>query len=387
MGEQRVSRLGKILVGRTGVAGSGETNLSVVSRALAAEGFVVETAGGAGGGGAEGVVGLWLFPVGAEIGAGQAAYVHRLRRRCDAVALVAVGIEDCPTWPDRAMTASRVLDPDGRLPVFAVALGLADRGDAVASGFDDLVGWIIAESDGRAAVELARRTTAERLTGLRLGSAAVRTWAGGRIHAGFRELASAGQEAAMELRVGDVERFVHWLRCSSADLERDLVGAVGEQAAHIQATALVGLAAYDRAADPRPAGPAPSMAVSWQRRTWGAEDAVLVLIGASSGLGVGRLAAGSMAGLIPGGAAVLAALLIGLGVATAAVALRRRVLLRGQARAWVAEVLADARARTEWRVAAMLTGVEAAAAAAVRRAAWRGHLGSQGTDCRAAASN
>ena len=46
-------------------------------------------------------------------------------------------------------------------------------------------------------------------------------------------------------------------------------------------------------------------------------------------------------------------------------------MLRARARAWVAEAVADARARTEWRTVALLNAAEPVVAAHVRRSANR----------------
>ena len=355
--EGRWARLGRVVV-----AGG---KSAVLCDAVAREGFVVD-----GSSVAVGVVGLCCFDVALDVGPATVELFRSLRERCDVVALVGVGIEDCPQWPARCAAVSGALDPVGAAPLFAVALTLAQDGDAQGSGLGALIAWVGDEAAGIAGVEMTRRSAAERLTGLRVGSAAVRTWAGSRIHAGFRELVTVGQGAATRLRSGDVDRFGAWVRYSTAALEDRLVHLVAEQVAHLQATALVGLGPYSCAADPRPIVPAPTRStVDWPGRSWGAEDAVLVLIGASSGLAAGRFVSGSLADWVPGWAAALVVALIGVGVAAVAVTLRRRVILRNQARAAMAEVVADARARTEWRVAAMLNGVEPAVAARVRRSA------------------
>ena len=57
-----------------------------------------------------------------------------------------------------------------------------------------------------------------------------------------------------------------------------------------------------------------------------------------------------------------------------------------KARAWVAEAVADARARTEWRTAALLNAVEPVVAAQVRRSANRMGGESGGTGARRGAS-
>ncbi|WP_415041951.1 hypothetical protein [Gordonia sp. (in: high G+C Gram-positive bacteria)] len=344
--------------GRVEMIGPGAADSGVLERALTASGFVV---------GGSATVGLWCFDVSGEPSAEAVVALRALRKRCDAVALVGTGIENCPSWPERVSRWSTVVDPDGGLALFAVASGLHDD-DPDASGLPELSAWVEESADAAASVELAGRDTVERLTGLRVGSAAVRTWAGGAIHSGFRELAAAGAREAAALRSGDVATFTRWFRHSTAGFEEAVVGAAAGQAAHLQSTATIGLRRYDRNGDPVPSASAPVPPVPWRDRGWGAEDAVIVLIGASSGLGVGRLAAGSMAAWFPGAAALIVAALLGVAVAAGAVALRRRVLLRNQARAWVVETVADARARTEWRVAAMLGGVEPAVAARVRRA-------------------
>ncbi|GED96144.1 hypothetical protein nbrc107697_01830 [Gordonia crocea] len=356
--EQQCARFGRVVV-----AGADGPPPDVLVEAFADDGFAVESVESGG----DGVVGLCCFDVGESAAPALVESVRALRRRCGAVALVGTGLTACPTWPTRIADAARVLDPDGVLPVFALALDVAARGERPASGLPELLDWVGEESDARAGAELSRRATAERLSGLRVGSAAVRSWAGGHIHGAFREVAFQAQDAAASLRARDVPAYTGWLRQCCAAVEQRLVVGVAEQAAHLQAVALVGLRAYDPVDDPRPAAP-PAAAPQWPRRAWGAEDAVLVLIGASSGLGVGRLVAGSLSGWISPWTAVALAVVLGVSVAAGAVALRRRVLLRAQARSWAGEVIADARARTEWRVAGMLNAVEPTATARIRRA-------------------
>lgn len=340
----------------------------MVIGALAAEGFNVAAEAGLA------AVGLYFVDL-ADAGAKPSTMARGLadlRACCDAVAIVGVGLEDCPQWPTRIAEIAAAADPDCAAAVFAVALRVAATGDASASGVPELVEWAVERSDSVAGTELTRRAAAERLSGLRVGSAAVRSWAGGAVHAGFRDLATVGQEAAAGVRIAEAAGFTAWIARSAENLEHGLLAAVAEQTDHLRATALVGLQAYGPSADPLPSPPVrPTAKTGWHRRAWGAEDAVIVLLGVSSGLGVGRLVAGSISGWIPGWAALVCAVLIGLGVACGAVALRRRVVLRGRARAWVAEVVGDARARTEWRTAALLNAVEPAVAAQVRRAANR----------------
>ncbi|HNP56388.1 MAG TPA: hypothetical protein PKG94_05380, partial [Gordonia sp. (in: high G+C Gram-positive bacteria)] len=337
MGERRGARFGRVAV-----AGSPGPDAAVLTSALDVEGFAVASDDG------PAAVGLYCvdlsvgpascFDDGGPQESAAKQGISELHSRCDAVAIVGVGLERCQQWPARIAALARAADPDGGAAVFAVALRVADAGDAAASGVPELVEWAVERSDAVAAVELSRRAAAERLSGLRVGSAAVRSWAGGTVHAGFRELAAAGQEAAAGMRTTEAARFVEWITRSADGLERSLVAAVAEQTAHLRATALVGLQAYSPTADPTPSPPQrPSSGMDRHRRAWGAEDAVIVLLGVSSGLGVGRLVAGSISGWIPGWMAVICAVLIGLAVAGGAVALRRRVVLRARARAWVAE--------------------------------------------------
>jgi hypothetical protein len=386
VGERRGARFGRVAV-----VGSPGPDAAVLTSALDAEGFAVASDDG------PAAVGLFcvdlsLSPASCfDDGGPQESAAKRgigeLRSRCDAVAIVGVGLECCQQWPARIAALAQAADPDGGAAVFAVALRVADAGDAAASGLPELVEWAVERSDAVAAVELSRRAAAERLSGLRVGSAAVRSWAGGAVHAGFRELAAAGQEAAAAVRTADSARLVEWITRSADDVERSLVAAVAEQTAHLRATVLVGLQAYGPTADPMPPPPTrPSAGMDWHRRAWGAEDAVIVLLGVSSGLGVGRLVAGSISGWIPGWMAVVCAVLIGLAVAFGAVALRRRVVLRARARVWVAQAVADARARTEWRTAALLNAVEPVVAAQVRRSANRMGGESGGTGARRGAS-
>lgn len=364
MVEHRGARWSRVAL--AGPAAPDGPDRAVVVAALAGRGLRVQERQ------APGTV-VWFFDVGAD--PPDAEVVFGGRDRSALVAFVGVGIEECPDWPARLTRWSATSAASARLPLFAVALGIAGVSGAD-SGLADLVDWVDEESAARAAREVSRGDAAERLAGLRVGSSAIRAWAGGRIHSGFRELAAAGATEAAALRPADVAVFSRWLSESAAAFEQRVVGAVAGQTAHLWATALVGCGPVAAAGQgPRVPVPAPAVEspparpVHWSPRGWGAEDAVIVLLGASTGLGIGRLAAGSLAGWIPGWTALALAVAIGLGVAAGAVGLRRRVLLRNQARTWAGEVVADARARTEWRVAALVNGAEPAVAARVRRLA------------------
>ena len=96
---------------------------------------------------------------------------------------------------------------------------------------------------------------------------------------------------------------------------------------------------------------------------------MLLLIGASTGIGIGRLAVAPLASVHTlQWISMPAALLLGLAVAVWVIRMRRAATVRAQVRTWVNDVLADVRARVERRVAMQLTEAESRIGGQVLRA-------------------
>jgi hypothetical protein len=117
----------------------------------------------------------------------------------------------------------------------------------------------------------------------------------------------------------------------------------------------LGLAGTDRAGPALRAGPG----VSRRRRRISVEDRLTVLVGASGGIGLGRL----LLALVPangaaGVGAVSVAVGLGVGVACWVAGIRRAAAERARLRRWVSQVLADLRAGLDANLSERLLDAE-----------------------------
>ena len=235
------------------------------------------------------------------------------------------------------------------------------------------------------------RGRTDRLAAVRAGLGRVRAESSVQMQTGLRTIATtaAGSD-------GDQTVDVSGLRALLDDLAATVSGAIEERIEEVRATALVGLSESEHAVpDPtgpdhagtdRAGGPAkpdppesdpigaepwaldvgPVRAPTGGRR--GAEDALMLLIGASTGLGVGRLLAALMASVhAVGWIAMPLTLALGIGAAVWVIRMRHRTTARMQARGWVTETLGEVRARADHQIGVRVAGAESRIAGQIAR--------------------
>ncbi|WP_026918219.1 hypothetical protein [Gordonia shandongensis] len=281
-----------------------------------------------------------------------------------AVAMVAVHVDRHPGWPAVIARSRTALDPDRRVPLFAVAPDAGDR-----SGVRDVVRWCTDDPPAlsRPAPEeavsppVARRsvdtaavlpTRAERLTAVRAGIVEVRGEAVAALREALRETAATATATG--------PGALDWLPPALDAVERGLIEAVRRRVDRIQASALAGLSSPG---PPRPveigrdAGPPCPPPEQVRGR---AEGAMLLIVGASMGFGVGRMViapALDWAGLGALGTAL--ALAAGVLLAAWIVAVRRDAARRAAVVRWVGETVARRRGDMEHRLVAAVGAAEA----------------------------
>ncbi|MCP2176372.1 hypothetical protein LX13_002191 [Williamsia maris] len=385
-------------VGRSGAATLIDA-LAVVDPGLRVERYRGDLA-------AHAVVGLLVIDPSSVAGDSDRALLDELRSSVGVAAVVCTKVDAFWDWPTNAKASRRVLDPTEALPVFAVSGAAAVAGAADESGVDELARWIREHTDddptrisartaaARSAVaqEIDRRPStatpvtaevlvatrarlvrsrdrgrADRLGALRGGLNRVRSGAVADLDAGIRDIGARSRDAVGGLRRADVDRHAIWLASAVTELRDRLDAGVRDDLDRIRSVALLGVEPVSP--DPAPVperAPVTLRPHTERRRT--AEDALVVLLGASAGIGLGRLVVTPLAGVHTlQWISMPLALIVGVGVAALVVRLRRIGALRAQMRSWSADALAEARASIEHDVVGAVTAAEPVVAGQVMR--------------------
>ncbi|WP_345313603.1 hypothetical protein [Gordonia alkaliphila] len=305
------------------------------------------------------------------VGTVEKQLMARLRGTPTPIALVGVGAGQDRAWPARLAQARAILDPDRRLPVFAVGPDGA--------GVDAVARWCTSpeprareatvpepEVPEAAAPKAAAEPTAtartERLAGARVGFTELRAQLAGDVRAGAQDLSQRARAASGRLGPRESETFRSWLQTALLAYRDRIDDELAAGVDHIRATALLGVpgiarAPLDRGRSLTP--PAPPLDPAPGRR-FAAEDAVVLALGASAGLGLGRVSVVPLvqwAGL--GAAGTVLTVLAGLAVAAGVVAVRRSGAVRAARAQACAEAVAATRSALEHAVAAGLGTAEA----------------------------
>ncbi|WP_018178201.1 hypothetical protein [Jongsikchunia kroppenstedtii] len=388
--DQAGLRAGVMLAGVSGAGGG------LLRRALTADLADLRVPCGADGG-AMSAVGLFLIDPVAVADAEDRRVLTELRSQAAAVALVCTKIDAFWDWPDTLYASRELLDPDHRLPVFAVTAAGALAGDRDASGLPDLVAWIreqlsadavslralAADSVTQAAIDdardaiseddsaaLARRRTqiaarrdrgrTDRLHAVRVAAGQRRAQLLAEVHTESRAFAEAAGHRTDRIRSrgdGFEEWFRHQLDQRAASVRRRLIDEL--DAWEAVATAGFGEAAQESpgADGPPRAMPCRPVPTSGVRR----EDLMMIVLGASAGLGLGRLAVAPMAAVDTlQWVSMPLSLLLGFVVAGVVVRERRLAALRGRLRSWAQDAVAEWRAVLEQEVVAAIGSAESA---------------------------
>ncbi|MGW5522114.1 hypothetical protein [Gordonia sp. NPDC003950] len=340
--------------------------------------------------------------------------VTRLRTEIGTVVLVCAKIDAFWEWPRRLREHRRHLDPDEELPLFAVSAAAALAGAVDESGLDDLVSWIVTAGSAPSAERWERMRTGaclgaldaallaemsappapgddadtlmhrrrllvasrdrgrtDRLAAVRAGLAGVRAASLADAQTGARALAHAATQRIAQAGPRQLDDHAAWLDEEVRRLSAHVGAVTDDRLDEVAVTALLGIdggdprrpgGPSDRARPPAGPGYGPSPAAGRQQPPSGrrgAEDALVVLLGASTGIGLGRLVVAPMASVHTlQWVSMPLTLVIGVAVAFWVVGVRRAGARRAELRAWSAEVLAEARATIERGVAVAVTDTE-----------------------------
>lgn len=338
-----------------------------------------------------------------SVGAEERAAADELRRRFGIVALVCTKIDAFWEWP-RILRAHRAtLDPREELPVFAVSSTLALAGTATESGVDGLLAWAADEVSApaderrerartgaalaalgqledelvaagarrdddpdelaarrRAVLESRDRGRADRLVAVRTGLARARSETFADIAGATRALAAEATARSAGLSARGREDFARWLTEQTVALRARVDEATDQRLDEVEAAALLGI----DAAAPHPGplgaddvGPPFDRPLPPLRRS--GEDLLVVLIGASSGLGLGRLIVAPMASVQTlQWVSMPLTLALGVVAAVLVIRVRRSAAVRAELRTWSSDVLTETRGRLEHRVGTRVAAAE-----------------------------
>ncbi len=290
-------------------------------------------------------------------------------------ALVICDAERDPDWPAAAARAREALDPDRRLALFAVSV-------ADGAGVDDLVEWcghpdtgppvrgarssptamrpLPAVASSAAPSSAAPRSEpgpgrSERLTGLRAGLAAARTEAVTAARESAQALAVSADQACSRVRRRDNDAYCAWVVESLDAVSAVAETTLDERIRHVRRVAAIGLPGMDTA--DVPVGPVAASIQAPPRRSGGAEDALVLLLGVTAGFGAGRmLVAPIVEGWFLGGVVTAA---VGLLLAAWVVGVRRTAGARTALRRWTVDTVGLSRTALEHRLVARVAAVEA----------------------------
>lgn len=333
--------------------------------------------------------------------------VEQARAQVGTVALVCTKIDAFWEWPRIVRAHRTTLDPFGTMPVFGVSAAAALGGDVVDSGVDALVDWIREAHAAPDALRLERARVAagvgavehlladagtdtdssktlddlmitrrrllssrdrgrvDRLAAVRAGLARARAQCSAELQSRVRELAAAADHAPA---VDDAEHR-SWLDTRWAGLAEDIRRDADERIDEVAATALVGLDREPSPREPWSDTPLPADGPGNRRRRGGAEDALLVVIGASTGLGVGRLVVAPMASVQTlQWISMPLTLLLGIGVAVWVIRVRRGAMDRADRLTRVSERLAVARSTLDHQLGLRFSAAETRTAGQIARA-------------------
>jgi hypothetical protein len=389
------------------VAGLGRVGVSAVVAALRAAGVAAEEwLGAAPGNRADGgdrafdgraAVALLVLDPSSGVAEPEAELLRTLSDAASVVALVCNKIDAFWDWPTLLKANRQVLDPDGRLPIFAVSAAAALGGHTVGSGLDALTDWLHQQLDPvdrrerlaavaaertldafvddlaafdrgadpaallvseRAGVAGARdRGRMDRLAALRGGAGHIRADTVATLNAATRAIGARASEAASRMSSSGGTAFTQWVATELADVRTHTLGRLDDDLEGLQARTMLGLEQTEPAPGARPQESVTLPAPPPARR--GAEEALLVVFGASAGLGLGRLVVTPMASVdtlqwitMP------LTLVLGVVIAVTMVRVRRLSMVRAAMGSWAQGAVGDVRSQIEQEVTRYVLSAE-----------------------------
>ncbi|TSD95169.1 hypothetical protein FOV72_14790 [Gordonia rubripertincta] len=351
-------------------------------------------------------VALVVVDPSSSVGDEELHLVERVRATVGTVALVCTKIDAFWEWPRIVRAHRKTLDPFGTMPLFGVSAAAALGGAVEESGVDALVDWMREALEAPAAMRVERarlaagtgavehllddadtgtatsgaldelmsarrrllasrdRGRADRLAAVRAGLTRARAQSSAELRSRVRELAALAADNAPD----NVAEHESWLLSRWEDLAGGIRRDADERIDEVAATALVGLDPEPTPPEPWTKTPLPAHGPGDRRRR-GAEDALLVVIGASTGLGVGRLVVAPMASVQTlQWISMPLTLLLGIGVAVWVIRVRRGALERADRTARSTERLAVARSALDHQLGLRFAASETRIAGQIARA-------------------
>ncbi|ASR05204.1 hypothetical protein [Gordonia rubripertincta] len=352
-------------------------------------------------------VALVVVDPSSSVGDEELHLVERVRATVGTVALVCTKIDAFWEWPRIVRAHRKTLDPFATMPLFGVSAAAALGGAVEESGVDALVDWMREALEAPAAMRLERarlaagtgavehllddadtgtdtsgaldelmsarrrllasrdRGRADRLAAVRAGLTRARAQSSAELRSCVRELAALAADNAPD----NIAEHESWLLSRWDDLAGGIRRDADERIDEVAATVLVGLDPEPSPPEPWTETPLPADGPGDRRRRRGAEDALLVVIGASTGLGVGRLVVAPMASVQTlQWISMPLTLLLGIGVAVWVIRVRRGALERADRTARSTERLAVARSAIDHQLGLRFAASETRIAGQIARA-------------------
>jgi hypothetical protein len=373
------------------VGGTGKVGVTSVTRVLVDSGIRAREWSESG---RRAAVALLILDPSSGVSDVEVAVVRRLRDCASSVAVVCNKIDAYWDWPTLLKVNRGIVDPGGRMPIFAVSAAAALAGYRAESGFDELIEWLNEQVDGPArperlesleaerhldtlisglaaergdpvadllteravAVASRDRGRSDRLSAVRGGANQIRATAVTELEVAARDLSADAATRASALRRSDTEDFEQWLAARLTDLRDRAQQRFGDARGALEARAMLGL----EAVGPPPAHtPLPISMPPVPPRRRGVEEALLVAFGASAGLGLGRLLVMPLSAVDTlQWVAMPLTLLLGAAIAAGLVRLRRLSALRTSMAGWAGEAIVNLRGRIEQDVSRQVLAAE-----------------------------
>lgn len=373
------------------VGGTGKVGVTSVTRVLVDRGVRAREWSESG---RRAAVALLIVDPSSGVSDVEVAAVRRLRDRASLVAVVCNKIDAYWDWPTLLKVNRGIVDPDGRMPIFAVSAAAALAGYRTESGFDELIEWLQDQVDGPArperlesleaerhldtlisglaaergdpaadllteradAVASRDRGRSDRLAAVRGGANQIRAAGVTELEVAARDLSTDAAARASALCRSDTQDFEQWLAARLTDLRDRAQERFDDARGALAARALLGL----EAVGPAPAHtPLPISMPPVPPRRRGVEEALLVAFGASAGLGLGRLLVMPLSAVDTlQWVAMPLTLLLGAAIAAGLVRLRRLSALRTSMAGWAGEAIVTMRGRIEQDVSRQVLAAE-----------------------------
>jgi len=358
--------------------------------------------------GGGGVTAIALLIVDSSSGVGQpeVELLQALTATASIIAVVCNKIDAFWDWPTLLKANRQILDPHARLPIFAVSAAAALAGHHTGSGFESLTGWLHEQLDPtdrreRLATAAADRTLEafvedlatvdhdsdpasallgeravlvgtrdrgrmDRLTALRAGAGQIRGEVTGVLNSATRLIDTRATAAAARLSRSDEGTFTQWLEAELTEVRTGVLDRLDDELDGLQARTMLGLEQAAPAAPARSRGQATVPAVPVPRR--GAEEALLVVFGASAGLGLGRLVLTPMASVDTlQWISMPLTLVLGVMIAVGMVRIRRLSTRRAAMATWAHDAVGDVRSHIEQEIMRQVSSAESVIGGRVTR--------------------